>query len=386
MGGMEVFSTLLILLMFLSIAFGYQTGQVVLPPFWRPMSAFILVAVIGIVLGSSSFANKFYDVGRMRFFLIYFSLFYYLAYFETSSRWQNVLFWTALIVGCYGVVQHFIPIDLVRATKITQYNSVFEGRTITRVFGTFNHPLTFSSVYLFYACLFVGLGLSNIPGRWWWFLNGCLAYLVVLWTESRVAWFAIPVTWLVLGFSKGKRKMLYSLLLGIAVFVSIFALDPSLRSRWKEVSSDVNRSRLWATNWEMFKANPWVGIGFNNNERRCRDYIEQIYPGIPEKRCGHAHSNVLQILSSMGILGTMAFVWLWGEIFAALFTLLSRYPKEQTEYWLALGLFAGFVGFQIQGLTQWNFGDAEVLHNVVFFWAVLASLLHKSSECAPRSI
>jgi len=31
----------------------------------------------------------------------------------------------------------------------------------------------------------------------------------------------------------------------------------------------------------------------------------------------------------------------------------------------------------IQGLTQWNFGDAEVLHNLIFFWAIVAVLSEK---------
>ena len=44
---------------------------------------------------------------------------------------------------------------------------------------------------------------------------------------------------------------------------------------------------------------------------------------------------------------------------------------------MSWSLLAAFIGFHVQGLTQWNFGDAEVAHNVVFFWALAAAMPYK---------
>ncbi len=81
----------------------------------------------------------------------------------------------------------------------------------------------------------------------------------------------------------------------------------------------------------------------------------------------HAHSTPLQILSSMGTVGFLVFCWLWSDIAAKAVFLLRHTPNTTWEYWLARGLFAGFIGFLIQGATQWTFGDAEVIHHYTFY-------------------
>ena len=63
---------------------------------------------------------------------------------------------------------------------------------------------------------------------------------------------------------------------------------------------------------------------------------------------------------------------------------LSVEGDQGIQRWLGLGLLATFVGFQIQGLTQWNFGDLEVLHNVLFLWA-LAGVMNLTPASSSNS-
>jgi O-antigen ligase len=148
------------------------------------------------------------------------------------------------------------------------------------------------------------------------------------------------------------------------------------------------RQRLWKAQLVMFREHPLIGVGWNNNERKAKEVVDRLYPEQRENFYGHAHSVPLQILSTTGLLGFAAFVWIWVEIFRAASQVLAQRSRDQIEHWLARGLIVGFVGFNIQGLTQWNFGDAEVLHNVVFFWAVIAALQTSSpagvAEGAPE--
>jgi O-antigen ligase len=128
------------------------------------------------------------------------------------------------------------------------------------------------------------------------------------------------------------------------------------------------RTRLWHAQWEIFKDHPWIGVGYNNNERLAKTYVDRLYPSRSDNFYGHAHNTPLQILATTGLLGSIAYLWLWGTIFWSLY---------QKRSW---GLIAAFVGFQIQGLTQWNFGDAEVVHSLMFFWALAACDVSKESK------
>ena len=134
------------------------------------------------------------------------------------------------------------------------------------------------------------------------------------------------------------------------------------------------RSKLWHANWEMFKEHPVIGIGYNNNERKAQEYVDRLYPeNIDDNFYGHAHSTPLQILATTGLLGFAIYLLLWFAVFRKTVTLAFQ-PIMCREKWLGIGLLAGFIGFHVQGITQWNFGDAEVLHNLMFIWALLATL------------
>jgi hypothetical protein len=63
-------------------------------------------------------------------------------------------------------------------------------------------------------------------------------------------------------------------------------------------------------------------------------------------------------------------------MFVRVFVVEWRIYKKVREDWLAgsfvLGALAVFVGFQINGLTEWSFGDQEV---VLLFWTTLGLTL-----------
>jgi len=177
-----------------------------------------------------------------------------------------------------------------------------------------------------------------------------------------------------------------SCLLGVVLLgTGLYRTDRGVQERVKrtlfERDTQYNadpRLHLWKAQFHILMENRWIGVGYNNNERKSKEYIDRLYPEVEEKFYGHAHSTPLQILSTTGVLGFLVFLWLWIAIFKRNWTLYKTYPRGSLEKAISLGLLAGFIGFHIQGLTQWNFGDAEVLHNLMFFWAVLATLPEQS--------
>jgi putative inorganic carbon (HCO3(-)) transporter len=255
------------------------------------------------------------------------------------------------------------------------------------VVGTFNHHLTFSNIYIFYACLFTSVGLFLLPRKWWVLGMGAFLYVLVFWTESRAAWVAIPITLLLIASFKSKKAVAICIGIALVLGFTFLKVDPGFRERLGRTFVKKDglyhlgaRARLWDAQLEMFKEHPILGIGFNNNERRSKEFVDKLFPDTKNNFYGHAHSEILQIMASMGILGLLAFLWLWFEVFRDCIVSLKRWPRASLEYWIALGCFAAFVGFHVQGITQWNFGDAEVLHNVLFFWAVVAILRQRAPE------
>lgn len=375
---MEISSTLLIVFCLYSLV----VGKMRFPPwkeipFWKPMGVFAVVAVLGILASQTTLKEKLYDLGRMRFFILYLFVFLALRALSPSQRWIKVLFWTTFVVSLYGFVQHFVAIDLLRpeGKKVLMY-AMQDAKIGPLVVGTFNHHLTFSNVYLLFACLFFSLGLSGKHISF--FSLGCFLFLLVCWTHSRMAWVAVPIcVVLAVGLLRGVKSSLVAIALGTLAMGVVWSSSASLRSRFQETFgtsqqlSYVPRARLWHAQWEMFKEHPFLGVGWNTNERKAKEYVDRLYPEQKEQGFyGHAHSMVLQILSTTGLLGLSAFLWLWAEIFFSLWQ-LGRQTRGGTQA-LAVGLWTAFVGFWIQGLTQWNFGDAEVVHSVVFFWAAAA--------------
>jgi len=85
---------------------------------------------------------------------------------------------------------------------------------------------------------------------------------------------------------------------------------------------------------------------------------------LPEARevVGHLHNNFVQVAATMGALGLLAFLY-W--IFAMLKSQAMSYRKvpgnERFMKGVVLGSLAGYTGFLVNGLFEWNFGDSEVI-------------------------
>lgn len=343
-------------------------------PFLLPMALFICVVGIGILLGSTSLKEKIYDFGRMRFFLVYIFVYLFLIHTKLTPLFLKVLLWGSLFLGVYGVFQHFIPIDIFRSAEHKNVLYAIQDEAVgPLVLGAFNHHLTYSNVMLSYACIFFAMGLRQS----FKLLIGLLLFLTVFWTQSRAAWVAIPICLFLILIAKNSRWAFGSLLFFLLLAIGSFYWDPGFRQRLQLATSQHTqlstqpRLHLWHANWEMFKAHPWFGVGFNNNERQAKPEVDKLYPNSPNFY-GHAHSTPLQLLSSTGIFGLLSYLFIWVSVFLKCFDGLKLLGKGTDGYWALVGLIAAFVGFQVQGLTQWNFGDAEVLHNLMFVWALLA--------------
>jgi O-antigen ligase len=124
----------------------------------------------------------------------------------------------------------------------------------------------------------------------------------------------------------------------------------------------------------MIKDRPWFGWGYGNY-RKFRDPYYHHYP--EADTTAHAHNNFLQMWVDGGLVGLGAFLFLFWVILRAGWQAYRLLPVEAEPLRsLALGGTLGVLGFLLGGLTQYNFGDSEV---VIVFWAT-AGLVMRARE------
>jgi O-antigen ligase len=134
--------------------------------------------------------------------------------------------------------------------------------------------------------------------------------------------------------------------------------------------TNANRLMWWRTGVEIFKHYPIVGIGDVGTEKMYIHY--RLHPN--EEPTGHMHNNFIHIAVTLGLLGLTAFTFMIIRIFIFLWHVRRQADSDQLLAAIALGAFAVFVAFNINGFFEWNFGDAEVITAIWFVvgWAVAA--------------
>lgn len=207
-----------------------------------------------------------------------------------------------------------------------------------------------SAPWGFLAWLAGGAGLvaTYVRGAWIGFLAGVA---VLLGLAPRRRWLvmagAVAVALLVL-LTPGLRHRAESI---------VDPTDPTVRERWA----------LWASALQMARDHPLTGVGPGGVKR---EYLRYAAPEYRQKPRGHFHNTPLQVLVERGVLGLAA----WLAVFIAFFWRAlgvhrALPPEAARERAMVAGSVAAIAGFLVGGLTEYNFGDSEV---VMLAYAVMA--------------
>jgi O-antigen ligase len=200
-------------------------------------------------------------------------------------------------------------------------------------------------------------------------------WLVMLWalivTYTRGAWigFAGGVLMVAATVRRGRWVLVGGLLLLAA---SALMAPYELRHRFLSMADPEEagvreRIYMWESGLAMWRERPILGVGPGGVKR---DYVRYAREEAVKKRTGHVHNTPLQILVERGVLGLAAWLWLWVAFFAhAIRRLRSLPPDAPAERALVVGGIAAITGFLIGGLSEYNFGDSEV---VMVAWVVMA--------------
>jgi O-antigen ligase len=192
--------------------------------------------------------------------------------------------------------------------------------------------------------------------------------VALVFSLTRGVWLAYLIVLGLLGVIKGGKGLVAVSACALLITLSLFNADSGVRERARQVfdlTANLNRSQIWQANLDMIKERPLFGWGYGNY-KKFREPYYQPYPAADTH--AHAHNNFLQVWVDSGVVGLLAFLFLLSVVLRSGWQAYRSLPAEAEPLRsLTLGGTLSIIGFLLGGLTQYNFGDAEV---VIVFWAM----------------
>jgi O-antigen ligase len=236
----------------------------------------------------------------------------------------------------------------------------------------------FFSIYMTLAGVLNLILLASVSR--WFFRVGTRVWVPVAWLIMLGGLVATSVRGAWIGFAAGlgvllptSRRGWIFLVAGIGAFVALLLLGPrDLSYRVRSIADPEEagikeRLYMWKSGAAMWKERPIMGWGPGGVKR---EYERFALPEAYKKRTGHVHNTPLQILVERGVLGLAAWLSIWIGFYAHAVELLRRLAAERIrERALVTGSLAAVTGFLVAGLSEYNFGDSEV---VMLAWAIVA--------------
>ena len=190
-------------------------------------------------------------------------------------------------------------------------------------------------------------------------------------TYTRGAWLGLAAgAAALLPMSRRGRVLLLAGLILLPVIVLLGPKDLShrFRSMFDPAEAGITeRVHMWRSATRMWRERPLLGWGPGGVKREYSRFAD---PDAAKQRTGHVHNTPLQILVERGALGLAAWLAIWLAFYWHAIGVLRRTgsgsPRERA---LVAGSIAAVTGFLVAGLSEYNFGDSEV---VMVAWTVMA--------------
>jgi len=281
----------------------------------------------------------------------------------TAKELQRILlfFVVAGIFGAaFGIVQHFTGIRW-HGTKDDLFIAYYIGQKPTyRSLGFFSHTLSYSSVMALLFFLIAGLLIAGYRQHKKMFIAGLVFVAAALFVSySRGTWISIGLTAIGLALvsqnTKARRAILAAIMLGIICC----AFVPQVRDRITHLGNsdpgNVDRQTYWNIAMQIARDHPVMGIGADNWDLFYPRY-KPPEPGAPLSFPDHPHNEYLNVLTSAGIFGLLAYLWMWGALLKAAIKKMKN-EHHPLYHGILIGGAAGIFSVLIAQFTQDIFHD-----------------------------
>lgn len=359
-------SLALLTLLWLARLAGRESGRAGIWPLAGPVLCWTGASVLA-ALGSGDPAGSLAASRELLLVMALYVTVDALPHVEAADRFLSGLAVVAAAAAAMGILQ----VSLCPAVPPDQGLARWFFHRCDRARGAFSIYMTLAGVLnLALLATLPRLLLARPDRRWsapaWLLTLGGLAA-----TLTRGAWLGFGCG--VLAFLPTTRKGRLLLIGGLVVLALAALAGPAhLRQRVLSMGDPDDptlkeREYMWRSGLTMWQQHPWLGFGPGGVKREYRHYA---LAEAVKKRTGHLHNTPLQILVERGLIGLAAWTWIWAQFYVRAVRVLRRLPIEAERDWaLVAGSLAAITGFLINGLSEYNFGDSEV---VLVAWVVTA--------------
>jgi hypothetical protein len=308
--------------------------------------------------------------------LAYFGVFWWLRDRDHARRIALIVVGAGALVGAYGVLQHFEGVDWYRALlgRAIKVRPRVPGAEAYAVVGFFANYLTYANAMVFPLAW---AGAFALCGRVLGAVAALLLTATVVYSTARGVWIGEVAGGAVLAMLAGGRRGLMLIAVGVMAAVAAVVVSPGLREQAAPIFTlggvNAGRTAIYRANLEIVHDNPWFGLGFGRYKNAAVPYYDR-HPDADRRT--HAHSNVLQLAAEAGLLGLTAFCTLFAVILRRGFVAVRQAP-DPGAWATAAGAWVGIVTFLVAGITEYSFGDAEV---VIGMWLATAVLMRCAEE------
>ena len=322
------------------------------------------------LLLSALFTENYYlaligETQRKLGFLTYFCLAILMLYSMLRSNFQNIKFTLivmsvlGLFFAIYGQFQHAGQ-DFVRWNN--PYNSII---------GSLGNPNYAAALMAIMGVASFGASFSrsfNKTFRMFGLLNSIFILFTIYLSNARqgLISYSVGICIILNYYLYSKRKIYGAISLGLFLVLGAFAIlgmlqiGPLTNLLYK--SSVTIRGYYWAAGIEMFKANPFFGIGVDSYGDYFKQYRDVNYPlkyGF-DITTTNAHNVFIQFFATGGFLVGISYFILIMLVLRAGLRAIKFSPINERPFCIAL--FACWVSFQSQsvisidniGLTIWG--------------------------------
>jgi O-antigen ligase len=255
----------------------------------------------------------------------------------------------------------FGAVAAISIIEIVYYYVAHEGRLYV-----FQHYMTTGGLKMIVCLLIVPFVLhertpSSVKG--WMALFFIPSFCALILTNTRSSWVGFLGGFIVISLLK--NKYLFFVLVSFLALFFLFAPSSQV-NRAKSIvdlSDPTNHSRLvmWSTGLKIFADHPLLGIGDSDVHEV---YVQYKSPDDQEPG-GHLHNNFVMLLVTLGLTGLCVVVALFGKVIFVEYRIFRDSAADWLAGSVALGAFAVFIGFLLNGLFEWNFGSHQIM---VFVW------------------
>ena len=248
------------------------------------------------------------------------------------------------------------------------------------------------------ACLAYAMRTESPSRKWRWLaiLTGCTCLAALVATDSRGGFVALVVAVAAIAVFSGKfiRTSLAILLIGLAAlpFVpttyigEVGSIEDGAQSYGKTEGQEMERIYTWRRGWEMFLANPVVGVGAGNFPWAISQfettYQARLQRGARRQIAGRAaHSIYFTLLPELGVVGAFAYLMIMiKSVLRARNTLRSpaTAPEDGSMRMIALFIGPAIIGYSVAGVFI-----SVLWYPMLWLLVSLAIVLHLPGDTTP---